>query len=145
MMASKEISDVSISQKEASLADSSPTSPSRSVEDISPAPSTPLPPADLEKADSKPKPPPYTAFTPSRQTFILLIATAAGFFSPLTGAVYLPSLILFEEVFSTTSSIINATITVYMAVFAVAPLFGAAASDYGGRKTVYVVTLVRAD
>jgi hypothetical protein len=126
MMASKEISDVSISQKEASLADSSPTSPSRSVEDISPAPSTPLPPADLEKADSKPKPPPYTAFTPSRQTFILLIATAAGFFC-------------------TTSSIINATITVYMAVFAVAPLFGAAASDYGGRKTVYVVTLVRAD
>ena len=141
-MASKEISDVSIAQKEVSVAETSvPSSPSTSVNNINQAPNTPLPPTDPEKPETKPTPPPYTAFTPSRQIFIILIATAAGFFSPLTGAVYLPSLILFEKVFNTTSTVINATITVYMAVFAVAPLFGAAASDYGGRKTVYVVTL----
>ncbi|KAF2475881.1 MFS general substrate transporter [Lindgomyces ingoldianus] len=86
-------------------------------------------------------PPPYTAFPRSRQLFIVLIATAAGFFSPICGAVYLPSLILFEKIFHTTSRVINASVTVYWAIFGIAPLFGAAASDYGGRKTIYIVSL----
>lgn len=70
--------------------------------------------------------------------FIVLIATAAGFFSPLCGSIYLPSLILFEKIFDANSKVINATVSVYMAFFAIAPLFGAALSDYGGRKTVYM-------
>ncbi|KAF2648818.1 MFS general substrate transporter [Lophiostoma macrostomum CBS 122681] len=87
------------------------------------------------------KPPPYTQFSPTRQNLIVAIVTAAGFFSPLCGAVYLPSLILFEDIFKTTGTVINATVAVYMAVFAVAPLFGAAAADYGGRKSVYLWSL----
>jgi MFS family permease len=87
------------------------------------------------------KPPPYTQFSPSRQALIVAIVTTAGFFSPLCGAVYLPSLILFEDIFKTTGSVINASVAVYMAVFAVAPLFGAAAADYGGRKSVYLWSL----
>jgi Na+/melibiose symporter-like transporter len=142
MMASKEISDISVSQKDVSLDEAStPTSPSISIDNIKPVSDTTIPPSDPEKVEQKPTPPPYTAFTPNRQLFIVLIATAAGFFSPLTGAVYLPSLILFEKIFNTNSTVINATLTVYFTVFAVAPMFGAAASDYGGRKTVYVVTL----
>ncbi|KAF2687665.1 MFS general substrate transporter [Lentithecium fluviatile CBS 122367] len=88
-----------------------------------------------------PPPPPYTAFTPARQKFILAVVTLAGFFGPLCGAVYLPSLLLFEDVFKASTTVINATVGVYMVVFAVAPLFGAAASDIGGRKTVYMVGL----
>lgn len=84
---------------------------------------------------------PYSAYTPNRQLFIVLIATFAGFFAPLCGAVYLPSLIVFQDVFHTTGTVINATVSVYMAFFAVTPLFGAAASDYGGRKTVYLSSL----
>ncbi|KAL4925206.1 major facilitator superfamily domain-containing protein [Aspergillus undulatus] len=85
--------------------------------------------------------PPYSAFSESRKQFYLGIVTAAGFFGPLCGAVYLPSLILYEDIFNTSSGVINATVSVYMAVFAVAPLVGAAAADLGGRKTVYIVTL----
>jgi multidrug resistance protein len=103
---------------------------------------------DVESACSveQPTPPPppkepYTAYTPSRQMFIVLIATLVGVFAPLCGSVYLPSLILFEDVFHTSSKVINATVSVYMAVFAVTPLFGAAASDHIGRKGVYLVTL----
>ncbi|TGJ79882.1 hypothetical protein E0Z10_g8895 [Xylaria hypoxylon] len=84
---------------------------------------------------------PYTAYTPSRQMFIVLIVTLVGFFAPLCGAVYLPSLILFEDVFHVSSKVINATISVYMAIFAVTPLFGAPASDYIGRKGIYLVTM----
>jgi MFS family permease len=97
---------------------------------------------DVEKVTAlQPAPPPYSAFSHSRQLCIVLIVTAAGFFSPLTGAVYLPSLILFESVFHTSSTVINASVSVYWAVFGIAPMFGATLSDYGGRKTIYVASL----
>ncbi|KAI8625967.1 major facilitator superfamily domain-containing protein [Xylariaceae sp. FL1651] len=97
---------------------------------------------DVEQATPPPPPKePYTAYTPSRQMFIVLIATLVGFFAPLCGAVYLPSLILFQGIFHTSSQVVNASVSVYMAIFAVTPLFGAPASDYIGRKGVYLVTL----
>ncbi|KAL4886020.1 major facilitator superfamily domain-containing protein [Aspergillus karnatakaensis] len=89
-----------------------------------------------------PKPPPiYSAFSEQKKKLYLGIVTAAGFFGPLCGAVYLPSLNLYEDVFNTSGTVINATVSVYMVVFAIAPLIGAAAADLGGRKTVYIVTL----
>lgn len=87
------------------------------------------------------KGPPYSAYTPARRRLILGIVTVAGFFGPLCGAVYLPSLVLFQDIFNTSATVINATVSVYMAVFAIAPMFGAVASDFGGRKTVYIVGL----
>ncbi|RMZ72080.1 major facilitator superfamily transporter [Pyrenophora seminiperda CCB06] len=44
-----------------------------------------------------PPPPPYSAFSVNRQRFILAVVTAAGFFGPLCGAIYLPSLKLFQH------------------------------------------------
>jgi hypothetical protein len=96
---------------------------------------------DSEKTAPLDAPPPYTAFSTSRQWCIILIVTAAGFFSPLTGAVYLPSLVLFETIFHTSAAVINASVSVYWAVFGIAPMFGATLSDYGGRKLIYVVSL----
>ncbi|KAI0115737.1 major facilitator superfamily domain-containing protein [Nemania sp. FL0031] len=84
---------------------------------------------------------PYTAYTESRQMFIVLIATFVGIFAPICGAVYLPSLILFQDIFHVSGQVINATVSVYSAIFAVTPLFGAPASDYVGRKGVYLITL----
>lgn len=105
------------------------------------SPGTPTSNLDVERAPQPEVAPPYSAFSHSRQWCIVLIVTAAGFFSPLTGAVYLPSLILFERIFSTTSVVINASVSVYWAVFGIAPMFGATLSDYGGRKMIYVTSL----
>lgn len=113
--------------------------------------------ADQHAGDAAP-PPSYSAFSPTRRRFILGLVTVSGFFGPLTGAVYLPSLVLFQTIFHTSATVIDATVSVYMVVFAIAvgflvrierpiliacvqPLFGAAASDYGGRKTVYIFGL----
>jgi hypothetical protein len=65
-------------------------------------------------------PPPYSAFSINRRRFILGIVTAAGFFGPLCGAVYLPSLRLFQKIFSTSEAAVNGTVSMYMVVFAVA-------------------------
>jgi hypothetical protein len=105
------------------------------------SPGTPKSNLDVEKAPAPEVVQPYSAFSHSRQWCIVLIVTAAGFFSPLTGAVYLPSLILFEKIFNTTSVVINASVSVYWAVFGIAPMFGATLSDYGGRKMIYVTSL----
>lgn len=67
-----------------------------------------------------PPPPPYSAFSLNRRRFILGVVTAAGFFGPLTGAIYLPSLVLFEEIFKVSATAINATVSMYMVVFAIA-------------------------
>jgi hypothetical protein len=67
-----------------------------------------------------PKPPAYSAFSLNRRRFILGLVTATGFFGPLTGAVYLPSLVLFQDIFKVSATAINATVSVYMVVFAIA-------------------------
>jgi hypothetical protein len=64
--------------------------------------------------------PAYSAFSEKKKKFYLGIVTAAGFFGPLCGAVYLPSLILYQDIFNSSRSVINATVSVYMAIFAVA-------------------------
>jgi hypothetical protein len=74
---------------------------------------------------SKPGPPsgprpPYTAFSLGRRRFILGIVTAAGFFGPLAGGIYLPALPTLEKAFNTSATTINATVSVFMGVLAVA-------------------------
>jgi hypothetical protein len=92
-----------------------------SLEDLIPSPTSSFHSTSYDHdAPLVPPPPPYTAFTPARQKFILAVVTLAGFFGPLCGAVYLPSLLLFEDVFKTSATAINATVGVYMVVFAVA-------------------------
>ena len=68
-------------------------------------------------------PSPYSAFSPPRRRLILGIVTAAGFFGPLSGGIYLPALPLFGDIFSTSPTVINATVSVYMLFFAIAVSF----------------------
>jgi hypothetical protein len=65
-------------------------------------------------------PPPYSAFSINRRRFILGVVTAAGFFGPLCGAIYLPSLRLFQTIFRTSETAVNGSVSMYMVVFAVA-------------------------
>ncbi|KAL8988999.1 MAG: hypothetical protein Q9177_002015 [Variospora cf. flavescens] len=86
--------------------------------------------------------PPYSAFSPGRRRLILGIVTAAGFFGPLAGGIYLPALPTLQRTFNTSATVINATVSVFMGVLAIAPLFWGSLADYGGRKPLYTVSLV---
>lgn len=85
---------------------------------------------------------PYSALSAQRRRLILAIVTAAGFFGPLAAGIYLPALPILQKEFKTSVTTINATVTVFMAVLAVAPLFWASWADYGGRKPLYLVSLL---
>lgn len=64
--------------------------------------------------------PSYSAFSPGRRRFILGIVTAAGFFGPLAGGIYLPALPTLQRAFHTSATAINATVSIFMGVLAVA-------------------------
>ena len=91
------------------------TDPEKSKATLKSEPNTALP--EIAKSNVKPQ---YTAFTPGRQRFIILIVTAAGFFGPLAGNIYLPALPVLQAQFNTSATAINATVSVFMGVLAIA-------------------------
>ena len=85
--------------------------------------------------------PSYSALSPDRRRLTLGIATAVGFFGPLAAGVYLPALPILETAFAASATAINATVSVFMATLAVAPLFWAARADAGGRRPLYLASM----
>lgn len=63
---------------------------------------------------------PYSVFSTSRRRLSLTIITIAGFFGPLAAGIYLPALPILQREFNTSATTINATVSVFMAVLAVA-------------------------
>lgn len=62
----------------------------------------------------------YSAFPAWRRAMILWIVTLAGFLGPLSGSIYLPVLTVIKQDFNISTTAANATVSVFMAVFAVA-------------------------
>ncbi|KZF20228.1 MFS general substrate transporter [Xylona heveae TC161] len=88
---------------------------------------------------------PYSAFSSGKRRFYMGIVTFAGFLGPLSGSIYLPLLPLLEnghhgELHRSRASV-NGTVSIFMATFAVAPLFWASLADFGGRKILYLSSL----
>lgn len=102
----------------------SPESSPKSCSRISPEKSTP----DVQKPlpivpivqQTPQTPPPYSAFPTKHRTLILTIVTAAGFLGPLAGGIYLPVLPTLVKEFKVSTVVINATVSVFMVVFAFA-------------------------
>ncbi|KAK4460448.1 putative transporter [Cladorrhinum samala] len=84
---------------------------------------------------------PYTEFSPWRRKFILAVITTAGFFGPLAGGIYLPALPVLTKEFNATPTAINVSVTVFMATFAVGPLFWSTFADWKGRRPLYLISL----
>lgn len=64
--------------------------------------------------------PPYSALYPAKRRLILSIVTVAGFFGPLAAGIYLPALPVLQRSFHTSPTVINATVSVFMGILAVA-------------------------
>lgn len=86
--------------------------------------------------------PPYSALSKFQIGSILLIIIYIGFLGPVTGNIYIPALPLLQREFNTSTSTINGTVAAFMAVFAVGPFLWAVQADFGGRKFLYIVSLV---
>lgn len=97
--------------------------------------------AEEEKEDNGNGPAPYCGFSTARRRFIVAIVSAAGFLGPLAGGIYLPALPVLKEDFGVGAAAINATVSVFMALCAFAPLFWSAFADWKGRRPLYIISL----
>ncbi|AET40916.1 Dtr1p Ecym_7063 [Eremothecium cymbalariae DBVPG len=84
---------------------------------------------------------PYTAFSKLQQSLIFAVIIFIGFLGPMSGNIYIPALPILEREFNVSTTTINTTVSVFMAVFSFAPLLWAIYADYGGRKLLYVISM----
>ncbi|RDW74527.1 putative MFS efflux transporter [Aspergillus mulundensis] len=109
----------------------------------SPSPSSSNPPSKPVPAKPKAKttPPPKTPFPPSQKRLIILTASLASTFSPLSSNIYYPALIALASDLHVSPSQINLTITTYMVCQALSPTLTATLSDTHGRRPAYILCL----
>lgn len=82
---------------------------------------------------------PYTTFSTCEKWFIVGIASAAAFFSPLSAQIYYPVLPVLTEKYHLTPSLINISVTTYMIFQGLAPSIMGTFSDASGRRPAYVI------
>lgn len=85
--------------------------------------------------------PEYSAIPKTRKYFILILVSLVGFLGPLSGNIYLPLLPLLAKEFNVSTSTINGTVSCFMVVFAIFPIFWSSISDYRGRKFLLLIAL----
>lgn len=97
---------------------------------------------DTVAATATPEAVNYSVFTRREKIFITAMASMTSFFSPFTASVYLPAINTLAVDYHTTVSKINLTITTYMILQAIAPMFTGDFGDTAGRRPAVVLCLV---
>ncbi|GAV55313.1 hypothetical protein ZYGR_0AS06370 [Zygosaccharomyces rouxii] len=85
---------------------------------------------------------PYTCFTWYQKMVIFAIVIFIGFLGPMAGNIYIPALPLLQQKFDVGSTTINSSVSAFMAVFSVGPLFWGMFADSTGRKFLYIISLL---
>ncbi|EPE10959.1 major facilitator superfamily transporter [Ophiostoma piceae UAMH 11346] len=87
-------------------------------------------------------PPPYSIYTHWEKRMIVLAVSLAAFFSPVTAQIYLPALNVLAVDFNITSTQVNLTMTTYMILQGITPMFVGGLADGAGRRPAYIVCFV---
>ncbi|MCJ1408132.1 hypothetical protein MMC19_002205 [Ptychographa xylographoides] len=86
--------------------------------------------------------PPYSTFTTNTKKLIILTASLAAFFSPLTSQIYFPALNTISADLKVSNTLINLTVTTYMIFQGLAPTLVGGFSDGLGRRPAYIFCFV---
>ncbi|KAI9320354.1 dityrosine transporter A, partial [Zopfochytrium polystomum] len=97
-----------------------------------------VPPPPSQKTTAAPE---YSAYSAGRRRLFLLLVASAGFLGPLSGNIYLSALEAVRKDMDVSVSMINLTVTMFMLMFALAPLAWATLADSYGRRIVYITSL----
>ncbi|RWA04475.1 hypothetical protein EKO27_g10632 [Xylaria grammica] len=84
----------------------------------------------------------YSIFTTTEKRAIVLAAAAGAFFSPLSAQIYFPALDTLSRDLHISVTEVNLTVTTYMIVQAVAPMFVGSLADSAGRRPAYILCFV---
>ncbi|OBZ68525.1 Quinidine resistance protein 1 [Grifola frondosa] len=81
---------------------------------------------------------PYSVYTPREKWFIVSVAAFAALFSPLTANIYFPAIPTIATAFHKSTELINLTVTVYMIVQGISPMFWGTLGDRWGRRPMFM-------
>ncbi|TKA64623.1 hypothetical protein B0A55_09565 [Friedmanniomyces simplex] len=81
----------------------------------------------------------YSVFTTGQKRAIIVTASFAAWFSPMSGSIYYPALNQIASDLHVTSAKINITVTTYLILQGLAPMMIAGFSDKAGRRPAYMV------
>ncbi|KAG8167304.1 hypothetical protein KVR01_002993 [Diaporthe batatas] len=95
-----------------------------------------------QNVDNQALPTTHSIFNKWEKRFIVIVASAAGFFSPISANIYFPSLQVLADEYRVSTTLINLTVTVYMIFQGLAPSFTGSLSDNYGRRPVYFLCFV---
>ncbi|KAI0532285.1 major facilitator superfamily domain-containing protein [Xylaria digitata] len=84
----------------------------------------------------------YSIFTTTEKRAIVLAAAAGAFFSPLSAQIYFPALDTLSRDLGISVTEVNLTITTYMIVQAIAPMFVGSLADSAGRRPAYILCFI---
>ncbi|KAI0735015.1 MFS general substrate transporter [Earliella scabrosa] len=85
---------------------------------------------------------PYSIYTPREKWFIVAVSAFAAIFSPLTANIYFPAIPTIATAFNASTELINLTVTVYMVVQGLSPMFWGTLSDRWGRRPMLIGCMV---
>lgn len=85
---------------------------------------------------------PYSIYTHREKWFIVMIASLAALFSPLTANVYFPAIPTIASAFHTSIESINLSVTVYMVFQGISPMFWGTIADNTGRRPIFLACLL---
>ncbi|CCT73995.1 related to antibiotic resistance protein [Fusarium fujikuroi] len=100
-----------------------------------------VPPNPLSQLQSS-VPCPHSLFTQHERWGIVLMIALAGWFSTLSSFIYYPAIPVIAEDLDSSISMIDLTVTSYLAVSAIAPAIVGDAADTFGRRPLYAITLM---
>ena len=84
--------------------------------------------------------PNHSVFSPSTKKLIVMMTLLGSIFSPLSGTIYLPAIPTLAHTLHEPIARINLTVTSYMILQGVAPMFFGDLADSAGRRPVYVLS-----
>ncbi|KAK9453578.1 citrate synthase [Dipodascopsis uninucleata] len=84
----------------------------------------------------------YSILSRRQKRVIVIMASLAAFFSPLTANIYMPGLTTIAKDLSVSNSKINLSVTTYLIMQGIAPTFIGDFSDHSGRRPAYLTCFI---
>ncbi|KAG0232759.1 hypothetical protein BGW42_007919 [Actinomortierella wolfii] len=78
----------------------------------------------------------------AKKNMVVVVISYCAFTAPLGSNIYMPAVLDVRDDLKTTSAFVSATLSVYVLVMGIMPVFWAALCDYSGRRPIYLLSMM---
>ncbi|KAI7815774.1 major facilitator superfamily domain-containing protein [Gamsiella multidivaricata] len=78
----------------------------------------------------------------SKKNVVVFIIAYCAFVGPLASSIYMPAVLQVKQDLNTTSSLVSATLSIYVLFMGIMPVFWASLCEYYGRRPIYLSSML---